>query len=104
MISVAMLTIDRAAAGLDYDIDAVPAWQWAVHHDDLARICPSRLSVVAGRDFSRQRNALRCEWVPSTEPRCSRQSPDGRGLAWLMSGGSPLTYGRCYLSCCPRAR
>lgn len=102
MISIASLTVDRAAAGLDVDIDAVPPWQFAIWHDELAPLCPSRLAPQAGRDYNRQRNALRIEIVPSSS-RCSRRSPDGRGLAWLLSGGSPIAYGECCASLCPRS-
>jgi hypothetical protein len=102
VISVASLTVDRAAAGLDYDLDAVPPWQFAIHFGDLAPLCPSRLRPVAGRDYNRQRNALRVEIVPDSD-RCLRKSPDGRGIAWLASGGSPIDYGACCPSGCPRS-
>lgn len=35
--------------------------------------------------------------------RCSRKSPDGRGLAWLLSGGSMLAYGHCNPNICPES-
>ena len=102
MISIAALTVARASAGLPVDLEAVPPFQWAIYFEELASICPSSLAVQAGRDFNRQRNALRSELVPNTEPRCSRRSPDGRGLAWFMSGGNPLAYGQCCAAGCPR--
>ena len=49
----------------------------------------------------RRANALNIE-IGSPLPRCTRKSPDGRGLAWLMSGGSPLSYGHCTPLACPR--
>ncbi len=64
-----------------------------MYFEELSLLCPSSLSVVAGEDFARQRNALRVELVPGTGSRCSRRSPDGRGLAWFLSGGSALAYG-----------
>lgn len=102
MISIASLTVARAAAGLEIDIDAVPPWQFAIWHDELSPLCPSRLALQPGSDYRRQRNALRIEIVPSSS-RCSRRSPDGRGLAWLLSGGSPIAYGECRVAKCPRA-
>lgn len=102
MISLAALVIDRASAGLDYDIDSVPARQWAIYYDELAPLCPSRIAPQEGRDYNRQRNALRIEIVPSSS-RCALRSPDGRGLAWLLSGGSPISYGACCVAGCPRA-
>ena len=99
---IAAIVIDRASAGLDHDIYSVPAWQWAIWHADLAPFCPSRIAPQAGRDYNRQRNALRIEIIPSSS-RCALRSPDGRGLAWLMSGGSPISYGECCAASCPRA-
>lgn len=102
MISIAQLVIDQYSANQRPEVESVPAWQWRLRFDDLAPVCPSRLAVTPGQDFNRQRNALRMENTPNTEPRCSRQSPDGRGLAWFLSGGSPLAYGPCCLRGCPR--
>jgi hypothetical protein len=45
-------------------------------------------------------NALNLE-VGAAADRCSLQSPDGRGLAWLLSGGSKLAYGVCCAAACP---
>lgn len=100
MATAAQATIDRAAAGLAFDISDVPSFQWGVYWDELRKICPSSIAVVPRP----QRNALRIEILPSTEPRCSRRSPDSRGLAWLLSGGDPLAYGECCEHRCPRAR
>lgn len=104
MMSAARLALEAAERGARPELEAVPPWQWAIYFEELAVLCPSSLDVVPGRDFARQRNALRVELVPSTTPRCSRRSPDGRGLAWLLSGGSPLAYGACCVARCPRAR
>lgn len=104
MMSLARLALERVARGLQADLDVIPPWQWAIYFEELSRLCPSSLAVVAGDDFARQRNALRVELVPSTAPRCSRRPPDGRGLAWLLSGGSALSYGACCAAKCPRAR
>lgn len=104
MMSLARLALERVERGLQPDLDVIPSWQWAIYFEELSPLCPSSLAVVAGRDFARQRNALRIELLPSTAARCSRRPPDGRGLAWLLSGGSPLSYGACCAAKCPRAR
>jgi len=103
-MSAARLALERVGRGLPAELDLIPPWQWAVYFAELSPLFPSSLAVVAGEDFARQRNALRVELVPSTGPRCSRRSPDGRGLAWLLSGGSALAYGTCCAAACPRAR
>lgn len=103
-MSAARLALERVERGLPAELDLIPPWQWAVYFAELSPICPSALRVVAGEDFARQRNALRVELVPSTGPRCSRRPPDGRGLSWLLSGGSALAYGSCCAQKCPRAR
>jgi hypothetical protein len=100
--TTARLTLDRAEAGKAptlADLDVIPAFQWRIYHEELARLCPSRLEP----EQTRQRNALRIEILPDGH-RCSRRSPDGRGLAWLLSGGSVTSYGRCEVSACPRAK
>ncbi len=100
-MTLAQLVLDRAALGLSptaTDIEAIPAAQWGIYWSDLAALCPSRLTP----EPVRQRNALRVELLPDSGPRCSRQSPDGRGLAWFLSGGNPLSYGACRERGCPR--
>lgn len=83
------------------ELNKIPPVQWEAYFDDLAPICPAR---VAGEQADKQRNALRIEILPTGAPRCAEQSPDGRGRAWLWSGGSPTAYGLCWLAGCPRAR
>lgn len=60
--------------------------------------CPDKLGIPIER---RPANALCVEYMEPA-PRCKQQSPDGRGSIWLLSGGSPLAYGRCCRSQCPR--
>lgn len=103
-MSGARLALERVERGLPAELDVIPPWQWVLYFEEFSPLCPSSLAVVAGDDFARQRNALRVELVPSTGPRCSRRSPDGRGLAWFLSGGTALAYGTCCAASCPRAR
>lgn len=103
MASYASLIVDALNAGRRVPpgrFDEIPTFQWEVYFSDLAPHCPSSIGVLP----ESQRNALRIEVLPSTEPRCSRQSPDGRGSVWLLSGGSPLAYGKCEMRSCPRVR
>lgn len=100
VISTTMLVLDRAAAGLrptGSELASVPPWQWRINWAELAPLCPSAVKPLPVR----QRNALRIEVLPSTEARCLQQSPDGRGAAWFLSGGSPLAYGECRRRACP---
>lgn len=101
MISAAHLAVVRAESGLDPDLDTIPPFQFSEWFAELSRVCPDVLSARPGIDYNRQRNALRVEIVPGSN-RCKRQSPDGRGLAWLLSGGSPIAYGICGRASCPR--
>jgi len=79
----------------------VPAWQWAGDYwPDLASRCPLRVAVGDG---ARSSNRLHLDPLTPAD-RCGDQSPDGRGRAWLDSGGSPLAYGRCARGGCPLAR
>lgn len=101
MASIAGLIIDRHEAGLAPtwdDFAAVPARQMEIWFDDLAPICPDRLSPAFER---RPANALNVE-IGAPAPRCADRSPDGRGRAWLHSGGSALAYGHCRASKCWR--
>jgi len=65
---------------------------------EFSDACTERLGIDQER---RPANALCVEYMTPT-PRCKLQSPDGRGLAWLLSGGSALAYGRCCRESCPR--
>ena len=103
MPSIASVVLDQAAAGQRPEVEAVPASQWRIWFEELRRVCPSALRGEAGRDYRRQSNALRTEMVPQGV-HCSLRSPDGRGLAWLLSGGSPFAYGQCSRSGCPRCK
>lgn len=103
MPSLALIVIEAHEQGRAVDarsLDAIPPFQWEVYWADLAPICPSQLQPRPVR----QRNALRIEILPDSGPRCSRLSPDGRGLTWFLSGGEPLAYGPCRADTCPRAR
>lgn len=102
MISIAHLTVIRAERGISAtrdDLDAIPAAQWGEWFRDLAPLCHDRRALEVER---RPGNALNVE-IGAPVPRCLRQSPDGRGLAWLHSGGSVLAYGACSARSCPRA-
>ncbi len=65
---------------------------------EYSAACPDRIALGVER---RPANALNVE-IMEPMPRCKQQSPDGRGSIWLLSGGSPLAYGRCCRSGCPR--
>lgn len=81
----------------------VPPFQWDIWFSDLAPHCPDRLRD--GTPMSLQRNALRCDFAwNDAAPRCGVRSPDGRGLAWVLSGGSPLAYGKCDANQCWRTK
>ena len=100
MISLARLTLDRAEAGLDVssELAAVPAAQWDVYFPELLRVCPDRREMGVER---RPANALNLE-IGAPQARCLQRAPDGRGLAWLWSGGELLAYGCCDRGGCPR--
>lgn len=101
MISRAHLVVVRADAGKPpsiEDLDAVPSGQWSDWFTELAPLCHDRINLGVE---PRPGNALNIE-IGAPLPRCKRQSPDGRGLAWLHSGGSPLAYGTCSRGACPR--
>ena len=74
----------------------VPRIQIEAWWEDFAPICHQRLSFSTPRGVS----ALNTEPQKPAD-RCKYKSPDGRGLAWLNSGGSGLTYGRCCKVGCP---
>lgn len=100
MISMAQLILDRAEAGLDVRaaFEALPGFQLQLRFDELSPLCPWRVALGVPR---RPANALNVE-VGQPAPRCRLRCPDGRGDAWLLSGGSPLAYGYCSIRGCPR--
>ena len=100
MITLAQLIVDRAEAGASVldEFTKLPAYQLRERFEDLAPLCPSRRCLPIER---RPGNALNVE-IGAPLPRCAMRSPDGRGLAWLLSGGSLLAYGTCDRSRCPR--
>jgi hypothetical protein len=61
------------------------AYQYSSHPD-----CPHRMILAVPIGV----NALNLECARPAD-RCGLKSPDGRGLLWVRSGGSPLAYGRC---------
>lgn len=80
----------------------VPAWQWATpggHWPDLAAHCCNRAEVPTEPRFMNRLSINRMHPLP----RCLFRSPDGRGLAWLASGGEVEAYGRCEQQHCERA-
>lgn len=59
--------------------------------------CPDRRQPDLER---RPVNGLNVE-IGTPLARCMRQSPDGRGAVWVLSGGSILAYGVCCRASCP---
>jgi hypothetical protein len=105
MPSMAYIALDwmdahpTATQSQRYDLyERIPAWQFDAHFAELCEKCPSRRDMGVER---RPANALNVE-IGSPMPRCIEQGPDGRGLTWLLSGGSLLAYGICGWRTCPR--
>lgn len=82
----------------------IPAWQFSIYWSDLRRHCPTILGDWTSNTARlRNFNALQIHPTESgVTKRCADLSPDGRGLAWVMSGGPPNVYGECALRTCPR--
>lgn len=101
-MSVATLINLRAEHGLSTEREwsVLPAWQMRARFEDLANLCPDRIEFGP---YPRRGNHLNMEPMTPT-PRCALLSPDGRGLAWIWSGGSPVAYGKCCLGSCQRAQ
>lgn len=104
MISIIQLALDHHAAGridaCQQTLDGISAggrWQVELRFDQVATICQHRIEA---RQEPCPGNRLCIEHVMPA-PRCLRQSPDGRGAAWLMSGGDGAAYGPCQLATCP---
>ena len=73
-------------------LKSVPSHQWALeggYWSDLAPHCFNRIEVKREIKFM---NRLAIN-VMTPLPRCLYLSPDGRGLAWLKSGGEIEAYG-----------
>jgi len=84
-------------------LSEVPSHQWALrggYFDELAEHCNNRMVLHREPRFM-NRLAI---YSSDPAPRCLYRSPDGRGLAWLKSGGSVLVYGRCEQSHCEHAK
>ena len=84
-------------------LDQVPATQWAAPHGhwgELAQHCCNRVEYVREPRFM---NRLSIN-IMTPLPRCLYRSPDGRGLAWLKSGGDMESYGLCEQQHCERAK
>ncbi len=92
--------IDRGVPVPKETFDAIPRTQLRVWFSEVVSACPSRRAMGVER---RPANALNIE-IGQPLPRCMEQSPDGRGLAWILSGGSALAYGTCCASACPRLK
>ena len=107
MITAIGLALDNHSSGnqaaaqqvLD-TLDTGARWQVDLRFSEVEAICVHRVTV---EQEPRNGNRMAIETWP-VMPRCMRQSPDGRGAAWILSGGSPLVYGRCCLSECPIGR
>jgi len=101
-VSIAALILYRAECGMlptRDEIGEVPQQQFALYFSELSAICPDRRELSVQR---RPGNALNVE-IGAPLPRCLLRSPDGRGLAWLASGGDVLAYGTCDRAACPHA-
>lgn len=84
-------------------IDQVPGHQWAIkggYFNELSTHCCNRVEI---QEEPRFMNRL-AFYQLTPQPRCLYRSPDGRGLAWLKSGGSVLSYGVCEQEKCERAK
>lgn len=104
MISAVQLALDNFARGwpdagqqvLD-ELQPGARYQVELRFDEIAAVCCHRMTVSRQ---PRPGNRVCVEHVAPL-PRCVRQSPDGRGAAWLASGGDMLAYGVCCLAGCP---
>ena len=104
MIGIVTLALSHfangdAAAG-QLTLDSMPPgarWQLDLRFGEVAAVCQHRLVVARP---PRPGNRLCVEHVTPL-PRCVQQSPDGRGAAWLASGGDAAAYGACCLAGCP---
>jgi hypothetical protein len=74
----------------------IPRFQIDAYWEDVAPLCHQRIEFSVPRGV----NALNLE-PQQPHPRCKYRAPDGRGLAWLNSGGSGLAYDWCCKAGCP---
>lgn len=84
-------------------VEQVPAHQWALDGGfwpDLSKHCCNRVEIHQEPRFM---NRLSIN-VMTPLPRCLYRSPDGRGLAWLKSGGEITAYGLCEKANCERTK
>lgn len=107
MISALQLAIDHYEAGHTAAAQQVldgmtpgARFQIDVNFDAVRRICQHRRG---GEYRARRANALNVEVGAYSQDRCMRQSPDGRGAIWLLSGGALEAYGVCCRQGCPLA-
>ena len=77
-------------------VDNVPADQWPMHWKELSAHCRYRIEC----DTPRRRGTRLCIEVGKPAGRCLKQSPDGMGGRYLISGGDPVAYGTCKRSKC----
>lgn len=81
----------------------IPAAQWAMPDGYWSELAPHCANHVLIKQEPRFINRLSIN-VMTPLPRCLYRSPDGRGLAWLKSGGEVEAYGRCEQAHCERAK
>lgn len=81
-------------------LDTGARWQVELRFDEVSAICSNR---VSREQLRRPGNRMSFEATIATD-RCLRQSPDGRGATWLLSGGDALAYGACTCAGCPIGR
>lgn len=83
-------------------LNQIPTWQWALpggYWNDLAPHCCNHVVIHEEPRFMNRLAIYRITPLP----RCLYRAPDGRGLAWLKSGGPLEAYGRCEQRYCERA-
>lgn len=109
MMTMAAAILDRigatpgmSAAARASAVESVPRWQWlGPFWRDLAQHCRHRACVELSPYNSDDAFGIRPEADKTYAPRCLRRAPDGRGLAWMASGGSLADYGECRSRGCP---
>ena len=80
-------------------LSEIPAAQWdSGHWLELSKHCGNRVEVHQEPRFMNRLSI----YTRQPPPRCLFLSPDGRGLAWLLSGGEVEAYGQCERLNCER--